>query len=115
VEGVISSSPTLATNDKHSLTPLGFDQATNSSIILFDLITKEEKKPYRVFFYTSPFARARQTAQACLQGFKCINSEDCVVHDDIIIHYGLMERCVRMTLYRHRRDFKCFILTCFSF
>jgi broad specificity phosphatase PhoE len=106
VEGVISSCPTLATNDKHSLTPLGLDQATNSSKVLLDLITKEETKPHRVFFYTSPFARARQTAQACLKGFKYMSTEDCVVHDDVIIHYGLMERCVRISLYCRQRNFK---------
>jgi len=92
VEGVISSAPTLATNDKHGLTPLGYNQATNSSNFLLDLIIKEEKKPYRVFFYSSPFARARQTAQACLEGLKGADTEICPIHDDLIIHYGLMER-----------------------
>jgi hypothetical protein len=101
VEGVISSARSLATSEKHGLTPLGLEQATESSQRLFNLIMNEEQKPYRVFFYTSPFSRARQTAQACLQGLKNIKTEGCIIHNDLIIHYGLMERWVRKTIHFH--------------
>jgi len=104
VEGVISSSRSLATSEKHGLTPLGVEQATESSQSLLKLILKEEMKPYRVYFYTSPFARARQTAQACRQGLSenvTRESVECIIHNEIIIHDGLMERWVEQSFRKH--------------
>ena len=70
VEGVISSARTLAYSDKHGLTPLGYDQGVQASQHLLDLIKANQKSPInRVVMISSPFARARQTAQACLDGF----------------------------------------------
>ena len=71
VEGVISSARSLATSEKHSLTPLGYEQGRDSAKQLLDKIESEgdggtADKKRRVFFYSSPFARARQTAKACM-------------------------------------------------
>mmetsp|Transcript_3096 Transcript_3096/g.5770 ORF Transcript_3096/g.5770 Transcript_3096/m.5770 type:complete len:367 (-) Transcript_3096:28-1128(-) len=79
VEGVISSSRSLKYSSKHGLTPLGYQQGYDSAKSLLELIQQsiiqQEKDtntatptPTRVFFYSSPFARAKQTAQACIDG-----------------------------------------------
>jgi hypothetical protein len=95
VEGVISSCRSLATSDRHGLTPLGYEQATASAKSLLSFIMNEKKHEGRIYFYSSPFARARQTAQACLEGLKDTimgNDTNLDIHDDVIIHDGLMER-----------------------
>ena len=51
----------------------------------------------RVFFYSSPFARARQTAQACLDGLlgenvQSVEKMNLDVQTDIILEDGIMER-----------------------
>mmetsp|Transcript_17659 Transcript_17659/g.20105 ORF Transcript_17659/g.20105 Transcript_17659/m.20105 type:complete len:320 (+) Transcript_17659:70-1029(+) len=105
VEGVISSARSLATSEKHGLTPLGYDQGRASAKELLKLVQQKvqksevsDNKPKRVFFYSSPFARARQTAEACLEGLsfddnkKTASELNLNIQDDMIIEDGLMER-----------------------
>ena len=64
----------LAYTEKHGLTELGNQQATASAQQLLQLIQQQqqlEKEPrnhHKLIFVSSPFARARQTALACLHG-----------------------------------------------
>jgi broad specificity phosphatase PhoE len=64
VAQIISSARSLAHSDQHGLTELGAEQATNSAAQLVDLLRSSKRE--KVVFLSSPFARARQTAQACL-------------------------------------------------
>ena len=96
VEAVIFSSRSLATSEKHGLTPLGYDQGKISAKKFLRLLEKEEENGKRIFFYSSPFARARQTAQASLDGLsECKDDLDRLGLDlrfDVILEDGLMER-----------------------
>ncbi len=104
VEGVISSARSLATSEKHGLTSVGYEQGFNSAEDLLKLIKETNEfedggNPKRVFFYSSPFARARQTAEACLDGLKknednknLANELNLDINEDLIIEDGLMER-----------------------
>ena len=70
----------LAYTEKHGLTELGNQQATASAQQLLQLIqqqqlkqqqqqvVKEPRNHHKLIFVSSPFARARQTALACLHG-----------------------------------------------
>jgi len=106
---VISSARSLAKSDKHGLTPLGYEQGKESAKNLLDLLTEKQKTcsngesggssfiRRRVFFYSSPFARARQTAQACLDGLlegnqHLVEEMNLDVQPDIILEDGIMER-----------------------
>lgn len=80
VEGVISSCRSLKYSSKHGLTPLGYQQGYDSAKFLLELIQQQSqttsgedqddggRNTSRIFFYSSPFARAKQTAQACIDG-----------------------------------------------
>ena len=68
VASVISSSRSLAYSDRHGVTSLGYQQGKESSKQLVNLLKEESKKGEKVIFISSPFARARQTAQACIDG-----------------------------------------------
>ena len=119
VEGVISSARALANSEKHGLTPLGWEQGANSANELLDLLSiggmlpssskekndtddkqrQEVKQMGKVYFYSSPFARARQTARACLDGLLLASNGDdgaskeaLEIHGEIIMEDGLMER-----------------------
>ena len=101
VEGVISSARSLATSSKHGLTPLGYKQGKNSASNLLTLIESQKegsKSPNKVYFYSSPFSRAKQTAEACLDGIfseeNQLKSEELGldIQKNIIIEDGLMER-----------------------
>jgi len=99
VEGVISSARSLATSEKHGLTPLGYEQGLNSAADLISLLKGTSKSSTRkVYFYSSPFARARQTAEACLDGIgkeenqANIQQLNLDIQKNIIIEDGLMER-----------------------
>jgi probable phosphoglycerate mutase len=107
VEGVISSARSLATSEKHGLTPLGYEQGRASSKHLLDLIKsiqedegvdEKNNKSKKLYFYSSPFSRARQTADACLEGLSqeqnTIIAEELNIdiQKDMIIEDGLMER-----------------------
>lgn len=101
VEGVISSARSLATSEKHGLTPLGYEQGKKAADDLFDLVrsnveSTERSKSQNIFFYSSPFARARQTAMACAEAFvekvEGLENYKISVNRNINIEYGLMER-----------------------
>jgi broad specificity phosphatase PhoE len=99
VEGVISSSRELATSSKHGLTELGYEQGKGSATQLLDILQQENAKAGdQVIFYSSPFARAKQTAQACLDGLAETEQSARALEmgldllPDIQIEYGLMER-----------------------
>jgi len=107
VEGVISSARALATSEKHGLTPLGEEQSRESSKNLLQFLrerndtdNKDETttKPRRVFFYSSPFARAKQTAQCCINGLLDSDKSEIIqqlqldLQTEIIIEHGIMER-----------------------
>ncbi len=70
VAGVISSARSLAFSEKHSLTPLGYEQGFNSAQSLLSLVEQQlneeegskgsgstKEKTKRLFFYSSPFSR----------------------------------------------------------
>jgi hypothetical protein len=105
VEGIISSARSLAGSTKHGLTLLGEEQGRDSAKSLIGLIEEDVKhgelsSTKTVYFYSSPFARAKETAYACLKGI----GEDKVaarvkelgldVRDDVSIEDRLMERYV---------------------
>lgn len=99
VEGVISSARSLATSEKHGLTKLGYEQGFDSAANLLEFIQSKSSSAKKVYFYSSPFARARQTAVACLDGIASKDENQAIVKDlaldiqkDIIIDDGLMER-----------------------
>lgn len=106
VEGVISSARSLATSEKHPLTPLGYEQGRDSAKQLLEGIEREgdggtTDKKRRVFFYSSPFARARQTAKACMDALlddeankKKVEELHLDIQTDagIILEDGIMER-----------------------
>lgn len=107
VEGVISSARSLATSEKHGLTPLGQEQSRESSKSLLQFLQDRNdcrksdedtnsSSNGRLFFYSSPFARARQTAQCCIDGLieseKTIQDLQLDLQKDIIIEDGIMER-----------------------
>lgn len=97
VAGIISSARSLAGSTKHGLTELGWSQGYTSAKPLLKLINQDGNTGKKLFFYSSPFARARQTAEACLQGLseECeeeINDNNLEIMKDISIDDGLMER-----------------------
>jgi len=88
VDQIISSNATaLSYTDTHGLTEVGYQQARTAAAPLFQLIQErmavvpppppETAKPpqqHVVQFVSSPFARARQTAQACCDELQTIVS-----------------------------------------
>ena len=104
VEGIISSARSLAGSTKHGLTLLGEQQGRESARPLVDLIEMDMKdgqleSTKKVYFYSSPFARAKETAYACLKGIK--EEHDVVekvqelgldVNGDVSLEDRLMER-----------------------
>lgn len=68
VAEIISSARSLAYTNKHGLTAKGYDQGFDSASQLVELLTESAEKGDRVIFVSSPLARARETAQACLDG-----------------------------------------------
>lgn len=101
VEGIISSARSLAGSTKHGLTLLGMEQGRDSAASLIDFIAEDlsEDSTKKVLFYSSPFARAKETAEMCLEGISC-NEEVAQkvielgldVNSEISIVDGLMER-----------------------
>ena len=104
VEGIISSARSLAGSTKHGLTLLGIEQGKNAAAPLIDLIEDDVKNgelgsTKKVYFYSSPFARAKETAYACLKGIE--SNEEIVsrveglgldVKKDVTLEDRLMER-----------------------
>jgi broad specificity phosphatase PhoE len=97
---VISSSRSLAYSEKHGLTVLGYEQGRESAIQLLDVLQQEGvKEGDRIVFVSSPFARARQTAEACRDGLqfdeenrKRVKDMGLIVEENIQMENGLMER-----------------------
>ena len=107
VAGIISSARSLAGSTKHGLTLLGIKQGSDSAAPLLDFIAEDLndgddsiiQSSKQVYFYSSPFARAKETAEACLKGISNdekltnkVNSLGLKVHHDISLEDGLMER-----------------------
>jgi broad specificity phosphatase PhoE len=97
---IISSSRSLAYSTKHGLTSLGYDQGRASAELLLDILEGEQTKAGdRVVFVSSPFARAKQTAEACLDGLRGddksqqrITRMGLHIEEDIVMENRLMER-----------------------
>ena len=113
VAGIISSARSLAGSDRHGLTLLGIEQSRQSAGQLIDAIAGDlaednggdggsshpPQSTGRVYFVSSPFARARETAEQCIRGIQRdddvagkARSLGLTIHDEIHIHDGLMER-----------------------
>lgn len=104
VQGIISSARSLAGSTKHGLTLLGIEQGKESAVSLVDMIAddmnnKDDSSTKQVYFYSSPFARAKETAEACLKGISQnqevadkVKTLGLEVNDDISLDDGLMER-----------------------
>jgi broad specificity phosphatase PhoE len=91
VEGIISSARSLAYSDKHGLTPLGYEQGVASSQQLLSLL--EGSSHERLVLISSPFARARQTAEACLEGLLAgPRPADLTIEAGVPLDERLMER-----------------------
>jgi broad specificity phosphatase PhoE len=90
VAGIISSSRDLAYSTRHGLTPLGYEQGYKSAGQLLSLLQGSDRK--KIIFVSSPFARAFQTAKACLDGLAQHNTADLLVDKEIRIEDKLMER-----------------------
>ena len=99
VASVISSDRSLAYSSRHGLTPLGYEQGKASAKELLDQLENEGAKPGdKVLFMSSPFARALQTAEACMDGLAETGNQHRVksmgldILNDIILENRLMER-----------------------
>lgn len=103
VEGIISSARSLAGSTKHGLTLLGIEQGRNSAPSLIDFIEQDLNdddtiSTKEVYFYSSPFARAKETAEQCLAGMRAnevakrIEELGLKVNKEVILNDGLMER-----------------------
>ena len=97
---IISSSRSLAYSEKHGLTVFGYDQGKESANQLLDTLEKEgAKSGQKVVFVSSPFARAKQTAEACMDGLmgnkenqERIRAMGLQIEAKIALENGLMER-----------------------
>jgi broad specificity phosphatase PhoE len=97
---IISSSRSLAYSEQHGLTVLGYEQGRQSANQLLEVLQQEgAAKGETVVFVSSPFARARQTAEACLDGLKMDQENrekakemSLTLQEDIQMENGLMER-----------------------
>jgi len=97
---IISSSRSLAYSEKHGLTAFGYEQGKESANQLLDILEKEgAMSGQKVVFVSSPFARAKQTAEACMDGLvdieenrERIEAMGLKIEDTIEIENGLMER-----------------------
>jgi len=99
VASIISSSGSLAYSDRHGLTDFGYLQGKDSAKQLLDLLGKISKPGDSVVMVSSPFARAVQTAQACLDGLSEPEATKRIEEDmklnvcrDIVYEDNLVER-----------------------
>lgn len=101
VAGVISSARSLAYSDDHGLTALGQEQGENAAQALVEALERSDgvKPGDTLVFVSSPFARARQTAEACVRGLTKqpdlqtrIEQLGLLLEPDIILRDKLMER-----------------------
>lgn len=68
VASIISSARRNAYSERHGLTPVGYEQGAAAATALVEALERNGsvKKGDKVMFVASPFARAKQTAEACL-------------------------------------------------
>lgn len=103
VAGVISSARSLAGSTKHGLTILGQEQGRGAAADLLEGIAADlnedgDESTKRVIFYSSPFARAKETAYSCLEGLRGPDAATRVeelgltIEEDVALDDGLMER-----------------------
>jgi broad specificity phosphatase PhoE len=107
VAEIISSSRSLAYTETHGLTPdVGYLQGKHSAKALLDCIERtsdddesSSSPRRRLILISSPFARAKQTAEACLDGLQEVSQQDRlqrlnlqVDSTDIPLHDKLVER-----------------------
>jgi broad specificity phosphatase PhoE len=101
VAEVISSDRSLAYSDKHGLTAVGYEQGKQSATQLLDVLeSKGAKSGDKVRFVSSPFARAKQTAEACLDGLMADDDGNrqraetmgLDISTDVVMENRLMER-----------------------
>ena len=117
LQGIISSARSLAGSTKHGLTPLGREQGRDAAASLIDFIADDigisndnngssddiniPESTKQVYFYSSPFARAKETAESCLEAILTDNDEavstkitdlGLEINTDIALNDGLMER-----------------------
>ena len=107
VDGIISSSRDLAGSDRHGLTMLGLEQGRDAAAQLLDLIANDTagaSSSSSVYFYSSRFARAIETARACLGEMTKSDDGDgggtsrrareagLAMCEGVTVHDGLMER-----------------------
>ena len=99
VAEVISSARSLAYSEKHGLTVLGYEQGKASAEQLLNALEAEKiLAGEKVIFVSSPFARAWQTAEACLDGLAEKENQARVenmgldISTEIIVENRLMER-----------------------
>ncbi|KAL7566134.1 hypothetical protein ACA910_003903 [Epithemia clementina (nom. ined.)] len=104
VASIISSDRSLAYTDKHGLTATGYEQGRESAHNLLELLRDTAQPGDEVIFVSSPFARARQTAQACLEELLVLlkpgndpgddkqNLNGLSIHDKVALNDGLVER-----------------------
>lgn len=106
VAGIISSARSLAYTTKHGLTDLGYQQGKRAASALVELVqqgatssTPEDQFANKLIFISSPFARAHQTAQACLEGLledsslqNQLQQLGLSISEDIVLEDELVER-----------------------
>ena len=101
VAEVISSARSLAYSDKHGLTSVGYEQGKESAKELLDALKEEGAQAGdKVVFVSSPFARAKQTAMACLDGLAEPENQERLdnelggleISSEILMENRLMER-----------------------
>lgn len=97
VAGIISSARSLAYSEKHGLTEVGYQQGKSSAEQLVSLIKQQSKPGDKIVFVSSPFARALQTAKACVDGLEEsflheLDELDLELSTDIQMEDRLMER-----------------------
>ena len=97
---IISSSRSLAYSEKHGLTAFGYEQGRESANQLLDVLEEEgTRSGQKLVFVSSPFARAKQTAEACMDGLLAdeenqdrIKKMGIEMESNIAFENGLMER-----------------------
>ena len=96
VASIISSSRSLAYSEKHGLTPTGYEQGLQAAIQLLDMVEESAKPEEQIVLVSSPFARARGTAQACMDGLDELKSRtkemNVEISSDIVLNDLLVER-----------------------
>jgi broad specificity phosphatase PhoE len=103
VASVISSDRALAYTNRHDVTELGYQQGKDSAAQLATLLQstlqQQQLQPSNatstLLFVSSPFARARSTAQACIDGWKELPESQRApfqLHPTIVLQDALVER-----------------------